>query len=186
MSMKLLEKEKATELLGEYVQSENLREHCKMVALAMQKSAQSLGKSDDEQLLWWATGLLHDLDWEMYPDEHPNYAAKTIFPSLGYPSELIDAILSHAPERTGKEPATELERYLFACDEISGFLKAVSLMRPTGFEGMTPKSVIKKMKDKRFAANVSREDIRKGAELIERDLPEHISFLITVFNENDI
>ena len=106
-----------------------------------------------------------------------------ILPELGYSDEILDAIRAHAPERTGKQPETELERYLFACDEISGFMHAVSLMRPTGFDGMKVKSVTKKLKTANFAASVSREDIYKGAELIGKTLNEHIQFLITVFSD---
>ena len=98
-----------------------------------------------------------------------------------YPQELKDAIAAHAPARTGEEATTLLDRYLFACDEISGLMNAVSLMRPNGFSDMKVKSVKKKIKDKSFAANVSREDIDKGFELIEKEAAEHIQFLIDVF-----
>jgi predicted hydrolase (HD superfamily) len=98
-----------------------------------------------------------------------------------YPAELIEAIRAHAPERTGKQPETLIERYLFACDEISGLMHAVSLMRPNGFADMKPKSVKKKLKDKSFAANVNREDIERGFNLIGKTPEEHISFLIEVF-----
>jgi predicted hydrolase (HD superfamily) len=123
------------------------------------------------------------LDWEKYPDEHPRKAVDEILPEAGYSAEIIDAIRAHAPERTGKDPETEMERYLFACDELSGFMYAVSLMRPNGFSDMKVKSVTKKLKDKRFAESVPREDIRKGAELIEKPLKEHIQFLIDVFKK---
>ncbi|TVQ66887.1 MAG: HDIG domain-containing protein [Balneolaceae bacterium] len=169
-------------LLAEYVKSDNLREHCYMVAKAMEKSAEAAGVEESERELWWTAGLLHDLDWEQYPEQHPHQATSQILPPLGYPQIVIDAILAHAPERTGREPVTSLECNLFACDELSGFMKAVSLMRPNGFTDMEPKSVIKKMKDKRFAATVSRSDIRKGADLVNRDLAEQISFLIEVFS----
>jgi len=124
---------------------------------------------------------LHDLDWERYPEEHPNKAVEEILPAYDYSGAILEAIKAHAPDRTGKEPETEIERYLFACDELSGFMNAVSLMRPNGFEDMKVKSVTKKLKDKKFAANVIREDIRKGAELIDRDLRDHIQFMIDVF-----
>ncbi len=170
-------------LLKEYIESESLRQHCEMVALAMEEYAKSLQKTEEETDEWWTAGLLHDLDWEKYPDEHPNKAVDDILPPLGYSDEVIAAIRSHAPERTGKEPETEIERYLFACDEISGFMNAVSLMRPNGFSDMKVKSVKKKLKDKRFAANVPREDIKKGADLIGADLNDHIQFLIGVFKD---
>ncbi len=179
----MIPREKSLELLNNYVKNEALAHHCKMVATAMQGYAKEIGKGDSEMEEWWTAGLLHDLDWEMYPDEHPNKATNEILPPLGYSEEIIDAIKSHAPERTGKEPETEIERYLFAVDEISGFMHAVSLMRPTAFDGMKPKSVTKKLKTLNFAANVSREDIYKGAALIDKELNEHIQFLIKTFQE---
>lgn len=177
--------EKSEELLIEYIDSENLRQHCHMVADAMEAYAKEFGKSDIEIEKWWTAGLLHDLDWEKYPDEHPNRAVNKILPPLGYSAEVIAAIKAHAPERTGKEPENEIERYLFACDELAGFMNAVALMRPNGFSDMKVKSVRKKLKDKRFAANVSREDIQQGAELVKKDLSEHILFLIGVFKTKD-
>lgn len=178
----MVSREKSIELLNTYVENESLNQHCKMVAVAMEAYALDLGKSTNEVGEWWAAGLLHDLDWEKFPDEHPNKAINEILPEFGYPDSVLNAIKAHAPERTGKEPETEIERYLFACDEISGFMNAVSLMRPTGFEGMKVSSVTKKLKTLNFAANVPREDIRKGANLIGKELNDHIQFLIGVFS----
>lgn len=173
------------DLLNEYIESESLRQHCRMVAIAMEAYAESLEKSESEINEWWTAGLLHDLDWEKFPDEHPNKAVNEILPPLDYSDQVIEAIKAHAPERTGKEPETEMERYLFACDELSGFMNAVSLMRPNGFDDMKVKSVRKKLKDKRFAANVPRDDIRKGADLIGKELSEHIQFLIGTFSQSE-
>jgi len=178
------DRNKSLELLKNYIESDALQKHSIMVAEAMQAYANKLNKEKSEIEEWWTAGLLHDLDWEMYPDEHPSKAVNEILPSLGYPMEIIEAIKAHAPERTGKKPVTEIERYLFACDELSGFLNAVALMRPNGFTDMKVKSVTKKLKDKRFAANVPRDDIQKGAELIGVQLAEHIQFMITVFREH--
>lgn len=178
----MVSREKSIELLNTYVENESLNQHCRMVAVAMEAYALDLGKSTNEVEEWWAAGLLHDLDWEKFPDEHPNKAINEILPEFGYPDSVLNAIKAHAPERTGKEPETEIERYLFACDEISGFMNAVSLMRPTGFEGMKVSSVTKKLKTLNFAANVPREDIRKGANLIGKELNDHIQFLIGVFS----
>jgi putative nucleotidyltransferase with HDIG domain len=175
-------RDETRKLLHEYIENEALRNHCEMVAKAMEAYAKHLGKSEDEIEMWWTAGLLHDLDWEKFPDEHPNKAMTDILPQAGYPQEVIDAIAAHAPERTGNKPETEMEKYLFACDEISGFMNAASLVRPEGFRGMKPKSIRKRLKDKNFAAKVSREDIYQGAELIEKDLNDHISFLIEVFS----
>ena len=147
----------------------------------MEAYALHLEKEDTEIEEWWTAGLLHDLDWEKFPDEHPDKAVNKILPEKGYSETVIEAIRAHAPERTGKEPETEMERYLFACDELSGFMNAVSLMRPNKFNDMKVKSVTKKLKDSKFAANVPREDIQNGAKLIGKELQEHIAFLINVF-----
>lgn len=175
------DKQEAQKLLNEYIENDNLKHHCRMVAEAMRAYAESLDKSPETVEDWWIAGLLHDLDWEKYPDEHPNKAVNDILPERGYPGPVIQAVKAHAPDRTGKEPETEIERYLFACDELSGFMYAVSLVRPNGFADMRVKSVTKKLKDKSFAENVPREDIRRGAELIGAELRDHIAFLIEVF-----
>ncbi len=168
--------EESEVLLAEYVKTPALLHHCHMVAQAMEAYAKELGEDPE---LWYQAGLLHDLDWEMYPDEHPNRAINEIL--VNYPQELLNAIAAHAPERTGKTAETQIERYLFACDELSGIMHAVSLMRPNGFADMEPRSVIKKLKDKSFAANVSRSDIQAGFDLIGKTPEEHIGFLINVF-----
>jgi predicted hydrolase (HD superfamily) len=145
----------------------------------MEAYAQHLGEDPE---LWYQAGLLHDIDWEEFPDEHPNKAIAEWFGE--YPQELRDAIAAHAPERTGKQPETVIEKYLFACDELSGIMHAVSLMRPNGFSDMEVKSVTKKLKDKSFASNVSREDITRGMELLGKTPEEHIGFLIEVFKQH--
>ena len=177
----MVDRKKSEALLEEWIDSENLRHHCRMVAMAMEAYAEHLEKDPSVKDVWWTAGLLHDLDWEKFPDEHPNKAVDQILPGLGYPEAVLNAVKAHAPERTGRYPDTEIERYLFACDEISGFMNAVALMRPNGFSDMKVKSVRKKLKDKRFAENVPRDDIRKGAELTETELSDHIQFLILVF-----
>jgi len=170
-------------LMYEYITSESLRQHCEMVATAMEGYAQKLEKSKSTVDKWWTAGLLHDLDWEKFPDEHPAKAVNEILPDSGYSEDIIGAVEAHAPDRTGREPSAEIERYLFACDEISGFMNAVSLMRPNGFSDMKVKSVTKKLKDKRFAENVPREDVKKGTELIDLELRDHIQNLITFFKD---
>jgi predicted hydrolase (HD superfamily) len=169
----------AQALLEEYVKSSALQRHSQMVAQAMEAYAQALGENTE---LWYQAGLLHDLDWELFPDEHPNKAIADLLQD--YPQVLRQAIAAHAPERTGHEPETLLENYLYACDEISGFIHAVSLMRPNGFEGMEPKSIKKKLKDKSFAANVNRDDIDRGLTLIGKSADEHFTFLIQVFGQH--
>ncbi len=174
---------RAEELLITFITGDNLRHHCRMVAHAMKTYARELEKSEQEVHDWWLAGMLHDLDWEKFPDDHPNKALYEILPPENLPEHVMEAIRAHAPGRTGKHPETEIERYLFACDELSGFMHAVSLMRPNGFSDMKAKSVTKKLKDKKFAANVSREEIKEGAEMINKDLSEHITFLINAFSE---
>lgn len=179
----MIERNESIKLLKLYVEGESLRQHCHMVANAMESYAISLNKNTSTIEEWWTAGLLHDLDWEKFPNEHPNKACEEILPNIGISNSIIDAIKAHAPERTGKQPVTEIECYLFACDELSGFMNAVSILRPTGFSGMKVSSVTKKLKTLNFAANVPREDIKKGAELIGKDLNEHILFLISVFDK---
>ena len=174
--MNLPSRESSENLLKKYMENEALLRHSRMVATAMEAYAEALGEDVE---LWYATGLLHDLDWEKYPDEHPMKAVAEFFGE--YPDEMKKAILAHAPGRTGAKAESLLDKYLFACDELSGLMNAVSLMRPNGFADMEAKSVKKKIKDKSFAANVSREDIALGFELIGKTPEEHIEFLINTF-----
>lgn len=177
--MPLPARAQSEQLLEQYVKNDALRLHCRMVARALEAYATALGEDAE---LWYQTGLLHDLDWEMYPDEHPNRAVDEIL--VDYPAEMLGAIRAHATMRTGKEPETTLDKYLFACDELCGFMHAVALMRPNRFADMKPKSVKKKLKDVSFAANVSREDIEKGFQLVGKTPDEHISFLVEVFQKD--
>ena len=179
MSENLPTRDISDALLHQHINNDKLAHHCYMVAQAMEAYAKELG---EDQELWYQTGLLHDLDWEEYPDEHPNKAIAEWF--TDYPQVMKDAIAAHAPDRTGKQAETLIEKYLFACDELSGLMHAYSLMRPDGFTGMEVKSVKKKLKDKAFAANVSRDDISQGMELIGKTPEEHIGFLIQVFSKS--
>ncbi len=169
--------EQSLALLKQYIQNEALQRHCLMVAQAMEAYGKVLNQDTE---LWYQTGLLHDLDWEQFPNEHPNRSINELL--LNYPAEMLQAIAAHAPSRTGKHPESLLDKYLFACDELSGFLHAYSLMRPEGFTGMKTSSVLKKLKDKSFAANVNREDIQLGFQLIGKEPSEHVEFLIGVFS----
>src|SRR5216110_2927186 len=128
---------------------------------------------EDEQL-WRAVGLLHDFDYEMHPtlDHHPQDGAP-ILREEGYPEEVVDAVLSHA-EHLSIPRDTQLKKTLFACDELSGFVHAVALVRPGGLEGMEPKSVKKKLKQPSFAAGVHRDEVYRGAEGLGLELDEHI------------
>ncbi len=158
-------------LLQKYIYNENLRKHCYAVESVMRFYASKLNQDEER---WASAGLLHDLDWEIYPDTHPNTAVP-ILEEAGFDQEIIDAILGHAyPDRTTVKRETPLAKYLFACDEITGFIMAYSLMKPGGLNDVESKSIRKKMKDKAFARNVNREDITKGVEELGVELDEHI------------
>ena len=169
--------ENSQKLLSSYIENPALHHHCEMVAAAMQAYAD---KYEEDVELWYQTGLLHDLDYEKYPDQHPTKGVNELL--VSYPEELKRAVLAHGPEITGVEPETRMERYLFACDEISGFLHAYALMRPNGFDGMNTGKVIKKLRDLNFAAKISRNDIEKGFGLIPESPQEHLQFLIKTFS----
>ena len=169
-------RDEAWELFCQWTESESLRRHVLGVEAAMRAYAE---RYDEDPELWAATGILHDLDYEKHPDletGHPRVAL-ALFEELGYPEELIDAVAGHAPY-LGVARETRLSRTLFAVDELSGFIAAVALVRPTGIEGMSPKSVKKKMKQPSFAAAVSREDMRLGAEEMGEDFDQHLAFVI--------
>ncbi len=168
------DRKEALALLGEWVPNENLRKHMLGVEAAVRHYARLRG-GDEES--WGLAGLLHDLDWERNPDEHPLPAARELR-ARGYPEEVVHAILAHRPEVTGVVPETELDRVLFACDELAGFVHAVCLVRPTGIDDLTPKSVTKKLKDRAFAAGVSRAEVEKGVELIGLERSQHIQNVI--------
>lgn len=169
-------------LLEEYIVNDNLRKHCYAVAAAMRFYANRLNEDKER---WEIAGLLHDLDWEKFPDTHPNTAVP-VLKEAGYDDELIEAILGHAyPDRTDVPRTSALAKYLFACDEITGFITAYSYMKPGGLDSVEPKGVKKKMKDKAFAKNVSREDILKGAEEIGLDFDEHLNNVIVAMRSDD-
>jgi len=167
--------DEALALFHEWTQSESLRRHAYAVEAAMAHYARHFG---EDETLWRMTGLLHDLDYERHPttEEHP-YVGANLLKELGYPEVMIEAILGHAPY-TGVPRTTLLARTLFAVDELAGFITAVAYVRPTGLIGMKPKSVKKKLKDKAFAAAVSREEIQQGAEELGIPLDEHIQHVI--------
>src|SRR3982751_87610 len=165
----------AWETLTKYTKSESLLRH----AMAVEAStAAYAGKFGEDEELWRVAALLHDFDYEIHPtlDKHPQDGAP-ILREEGYPDEVVEAVLSHA-EHLELPRDTLLKRTLFACDELSGFVHAVGLVRPTGLEGLEPKSVKKKLKQPSFAAGVSRDDVYEGAELLELDLDEHISNVV--------
>ncbi len=167
-------REEAVALLEEWVENEGLRKHMYSVEAAVRSYAREQG-ADEE--LWGLAGLLHDLDWEKHPDEHPLKAVDELR-ERGYPEEVVHAILAHRSDFTGVEPESPLDRTLVACDEITGLITATALVRPTGIDDLKPKSVKKKMRDSAFAAGVDRESVRHGAELLGIDFDDHIANVI--------
>ena len=170
-----ISRDEAWSLLAEWVQSPSLRRHCLAVEAAMVAYAER-GEHDAE--LWGVTGLLHDADYERFPDmdDTENGHPRTIMAELetrGAPPEMVRAIASHA-DFLGVAPESELERTLVAVDELCGFLIACAYVRPEGIHGLTPKSVKKKLKQPSFAAAVSRDDVRGGAEQLGADFDEHV------------
>ncbi len=164
----------AVRLLEEWVENEGLRKHMYAVEAAVRHYAKLRGEDEN---VWGLAGLLHDLDWEKHPDRHPMVAVERLR-ELGYPEEVVQAILAHRSDFTGVEPESELDKVLLACDELSGLVYAACLVRPTGVDDLKPKSVTKKLKDKTFAAGVSREEVQRGIELIGLDRAEHIQNVI--------
>jgi putative nucleotidyltransferase with HDIG domain len=169
-------REEAWELLCEWTQSESLRRHALGVEAGMRAYARRFGEDEE---LYAVTGLLHDLDYERNPDletGHPRIALEE-FRRRGYPNELIEAVAGHA-DFLGVPRETRLAKTLYAVDELSGFIAACALVRPTGIEGMKPKSVRKKLKQPSFAASVDRGQIERGASELEVDFDEHVQLVI--------
>ncbi len=173
------DRDDALALLHEWVENESLRKHMYAVEAAVRHYARKMG-GDEE--VWGLAGLLHDLDWEKHPDVHPMKGVEALR-ERGYPEEVVHAVLAHRPEYTGVEPNTGLDRVLYACDEISGLIHAACLMRPNGIDDIKPKSVVKKLKDKAFAAGVDRDQVARGIELIGLDRSEHIQNVIDGMRE---
>ena len=170
------DRESAWCLLTEFTQSESLRKHALAVEACMRAYARKL--AGDEEL-WGVVALLHDFDYEKYPslEDHP-YKGNKILEERGWPEEIRRAIMSHA-EYTGVTRDTPMEKALFACDELAGFITAVALIKPgKSLAEVDAKSVRKRMKDKAFARKVNRDDIIKGAAELGVDLDEHIAFCI--------
>lgn len=172
-------KAKAEELLNEFVKSESLQRHCRSVAASMKHFAKKFGEDEEK---WYITGLLHDFDYEMYPDEHP-MKGESILRERGFSEEIIRAIQSHA-NFSGVPRESLMEKTLFAVDELSGFVVAVAWVRPERLNGMEVKSVKKKLKDKAFAAAVNREDIANGAVEMGMEMDELIAGVIQALIEN--
>ena len=179
--MSAVSRDEAWRLFCEWTESDSLRKHVLGVEAAMRAYAREYGEDEE---LWAATGILHDLDYERYPDletGHPRYALKEL-EARGYPHELIDAVAGHA-DFLGVPRNTRLAKTLYAVDELSGFIAACALVRPDGIHGMTPKSVKKKLKQPSFAAAVDREEVRRGAEELSVDFDEHVARVIAAMEE---
>ncbi len=167
-------RDEALAILKEYTKSESLLKHAYAVEAAMRAYAKKFGEDEE---LWGVVGLLHDFDYEMYPDEHPMKGSE-ILKEKGVSEEIRTAILGHA-SYTGVPRETLMAKALYAVDELSGFLVAVTLVRPTkSVSDVKVKSVKKKMKDKSFAAKVNRDEIREGAEELGIPFEEHVEFMI--------
>jgi putative nucleotidyltransferase with HDIG domain len=179
------DREQAWGLLTEFTQSESLRKHALAVEACMRAYARKISPGSPEQEdLWGVVGLLHDFDYEKYPslEDHP-YKGNEILKERGYSEEIRRAILSHA-EYSGVSRDSPLEKALFACDELAGFITACALVKPgKSLAEVEAKSVRKKMKDKAFARNVKREDIVNGAADLGVDLEEHIAFCVAALQE---
>jgi putative nucleotidyltransferase with HDIG domain len=168
-------REQAWETLTRYTKSEALLRHALAVEAAVRAYARRFGEDEE---LWGVVALLHDFDYEIHPtlDEHPQDGAP-ILRQEGYPEEVVEAVLSHA-EHLAMPRDTQLKKTLFACDELAGFVHACGLVRPTGLDGLEPKSVKKKLKQPSFAAGVHRDEVYAGAELLGVELDDHIRTVV--------
>jgi putative nucleotidyltransferase with HDIG domain len=176
-----LTRDTAWNVLTEHTKSESLRKHALAVEAAVRGYARRFGEDED---VWGFVALLHDFDYELYPDlkDHPFRGAE-ILRSRGCPEFVVRAILSHG-EHTNTPRESKLEHTLFACDEMAGFITAAALVRPSkSVRDLEAASVVKRMKDKAFARGVSRDDLRKGAEELGMTLEEHITNVITFMRE---
>jgi len=174
----VISKEEAEQLLNDWVKNERLKLHMKQVAHLMKSwAADKEQLSEADQWRWEMAGLLHDADWDQWPEQH----CKKIIEELenqNIDPEIIRAIASHGPEHFGVEPISKMDKMLFAFDELSGLIHAYSLMRPEGYAGMELKGVKKRFKEKNFAANVSREEIADAMNRAGVELDHIIQFIV--------
>ena len=170
----------AREILLELTQSESLLRHARSVELVMEAYAIKFGEDQEE---WAIAGMLHDADYEKYPEKHPQVIVNKLR-ELGE-EKIAHAISAHYT-KWGVEYETLLDKALLACDELTGFIIACSHVRPDKINGLQAKSVIKKLKDKSFAAKVEREEVKAGTELLGVELADHINFIVSVLQENKV
>jgi predicted hydrolase (HD superfamily) len=174
----LLSPAEASALLSQWVTNERLRLHMKQVAALMRAWAlEKEGADEQTAQKWEMAGLLHDADWERYPDQHCRVIIEKL-EALNVDPEVIHAIASHGPRYFGVEPETQMDKMIYAFDELSGFIHASALIRPLRYEGMDQKSVLKKLKTPSFAAQVSREDIQDALSRANLSLEELIDFIL--------
>lgn len=170
--------EEAHQLLNEWVPNDRLKLHMKQVAAVMKAWAiQKESLPEKETAAWEIAGLLHDADWEKYPGEHCRIIIEKLEEMKVDPA-ILHCIASHGPRHFGVEPETTMDKMIYAFDELSGFVHAAALIRPTRYEGMDAKSVLKKLKNPAFAAQVSREDIQDAISRIKIPIEELIDFII--------
>lgn len=174
----VLSRNEANALLQEWVPNERLRLHMRQVAHLMKRwAAEKEGLDEEGQWRWEMAGLLHDADWDKWPDEHCNKIIEEL-ETRNIDPEIIRAIASHGPNHFGVEPETKMDKMLYAFDELSGFVHAYSLMRPEGYSGINLKGIKKRLKDKAFAAGVSREEVKDACEKAGMELEEVLEFII--------
>ncbi len=174
----LLSQEDANQLLNNWVPNERLQLHMKQVAAVMKAWAIEKENADDQTALKWEqAGLLHDADWEKYPDDHCRIIIEEL-EGRNIDPEILHCIASHGPSYFGVEPMTKMDKMIYAIDELSGFIHAAALIRPTKYEGMDVKSIQKKLKTPSFAAQVNRNDITDAFSRINHSLEEVIEFII--------
>ena len=174
--MDVMDRDRTLDFLRQHVKTEMLMKHLLTVEAAMRGYAGKFGENEDR---WGIAGLLHDFDWEICPtpQDHPNFGAQ-LLRQHGYPEDMVRAVLTHG-DHTGIPRQSLMEHTLYAVDELSGFIRAVALVRPSkSLDDVTPQSVRRKMKDKAFARDVNRDDIARGAEELEVDLDGHIAFVV--------
>jgi predicted hydrolase (HD superfamily) len=170
--------EEAHQLLNEWVPNERLRLHMKQVAAVMKAWALEKENANDlTALKWELAGLLHDADWEKHPDGHCRIIIEKL-EAMNIDPEIIHCIASHGPRYFGVEPINTMDKMIYAFDELSGFIHAAALIRPTKYEGMDTKSVLKKLKTLSFAAQVNRDDITDALSRINVSLEELIDFVV--------
>lgn len=174
----MISREEAYLILSEMTKTTSLLRHARSVELVMRAMAKHFGEDEEK---FGVTGLLHDADYEMYPDQHPNVIVQKL-EEMGE-TEIAHAIAGHYT-KWGIPRNTLLDKCIIAADELTGFIYAAALIRPTKIEGMKAKSVMKKFKTKTFAASVDRDEVRKGAELLGWELNELINFIIPVLHEH--